>query len=287
MTQTTEHPRPLTGLLPANRQSEGAGVTVHRTIGTPRADHVDPFLLLDEFHIPADAKDAGFPDHPHRGFETVTYMLSGVMHHGDTSGNKGRIGPGDAQWMTAGSGIIHSEMPESMDGEPVHGLQLWVNLPAADKMIPPRYQDVAAERIPTMTGDGFRARVIAGTLAGTTGPVGDIAVQPLYADVTLTGGEPARLNVPKGHTVLAYTLTDGLKADGHAIPAHCLMGFGDGDHLALTGTAGSRFMLIAGHPIGEQVARHGPFVMTTRDEIHKAIDDYRRGTLVRDKAVVD
>jgi len=255
---------------------EGEGVTVHRSIGRRGLMNLDPFLLLDEMDIAADAIGAGFPDHPHRGFETVTYMLSGEMRHGDKLGNAGRIGPGDAQWMTAGRGIVHSEMPVT-NGEALRGFQLWVNLPAEKKMIAPRYQDVSKNQIPTVKGEGFEAALIAGTLLGETGPIVDVAVGPLYADVTLTKNGNITIPVPEGHTVFLYGIDSEFGIEGVPIPNRTLAVLTDGDGVTVTGEKDTRFLLVAGAPIGEPVARYGPFVMNTREEILATLDDWNEG----------
>ncbi|MCJ9429935.1 pirin family protein [Kordiimonas marina] len=272
--------RKIARLYPALTIPEGDGVTVHRSIGLKGLMNLDPFLLLDEMDMPAGAPGSfGFPEHPHRGFETVTYMLSGRMEHGDTAGNKGEIGPGDAQWMTAGRGIVHSEMPTTK-GEAIRGFQLWVNLPSAKKMIAPRYQDVMADTIPTVEGEGYTARLVAGVLAGQEGPVTDIAVRPLFADVTLTGGGPATLPVTPGHTVFLYGIEGTLTVAGQAVPPRTLIILTDGDTVEVAGEEDSRFLMVAGAPIGEPVARYGPFVMTTREEIMATLDDWNRGTFL-------
>lgn len=265
----------------ATTQAEGAGATVHRTIGTQDLSVLDPFLLLDEFEFKAST-GGGFPDHPHRGFETVTYMFKGKMAHEDTAGNAGIIGPGEVQWMTAGAGLVHSEMPQPEDdgSDLIHGMQLWVNLPAKDKMIAPRYQDIEAAHIPTITGDGYTAKLIAGEVEGVSGPVTEIAVNPLYMDVTLTG-ESAFFHVGADRTAFLYTLTPGIKTDGLSMAARTLAVLTDGDTIAILGRPGDRFMLIAAEPIGEPVARYGPFVMNTREEIMSTIEDWNKGTFLK------
>ncbi len=267
--------RKVERLYQAVATPEGQGVTVHRTIGRQDLSVLDPFLLLDEMVLPKDAKGAGFPEHPHRGFETVTYMLSGRMEHGDRVGNKGVIGPGDAQWMTAGRGIIHSEMPVASD-EDVHGFQLWVNLPSDKKMIPPRYQDVTKATIPTVKGTGFEAQLVAGELLGETGPVRDIAVKPFFADITLTA-EKATLPVVMGHTAFIYGIKGGLVIGGQPVPTRTLAVLTDGDQVTVKGKPGAQFLMVAGAPTREPVARYGPFVMNTREEILATIDDWNKG----------
>ncbi|HEY0178468.1 MAG TPA: pirin family protein [Dokdonella sp.] len=264
--------------------SDGAGVKLSRVIGQRDLDMLDPFLLLDEFRSDS-ATDyvAGFPNHPHRGFETVTYMLAGRMRHGDNQGNSGLLTSGSVQWMTAGRGIVHSEMPEQEDGL-MAGFQLWVNLPAKDKMTTPRYQDIAPERIPRVdAGDGVHVRVIAGRFGGVAGPVEGIAVDPLYLDVELASGARGAAAIPPGHSAFAYVY-EGAAALGPsdaattvargelAVLAH------DGDALAFAaGDGGARLILVAGRPLGEPVARYGPFVMNTPEQIVEAIRDYQAG----------
>ncbi len=264
--------------------SDGAGVKLSRVIGQRDLDMLDPFLLLDEFRSDS-ATDyvAGFPNHPHRGFETVTYMLAGRMRHGDNQGNSGLLTSGSVQWMTAGRGIVHSEMPEQEDGL-MAGFQLWVNLPAKDKMTTPRYQDIAPERIPRVdAGDGVHVRVIAGRFGGVAGPVEGIAVDPLYLDVELARGARGAAAIPPGHSAFAYVY-EGAAALGPsdaattvargelAVLAH------DGDALAFAaGDGGARLILVAGRPLGEPVARYGPFVMNTPEQIVEAIRDYQAG----------
>lgn len=271
--------RKIKTLFEAQAMAEGRGVTVHRSIGRKGMTNLDPFLLLDEMVLPKTAKGAGFPEHPHRGFEAVTYILSGRMQHGDTEGNKGIIGPGDAQWLTAGRGVIHSEMPVGSE-EDVHGFQLWVNLPSAQKMIAPRYQEVSANTIPTVKGNGYEARLIAGSLNGENGPITDIAVAPFYADITLTGDQ-ASLPVPLGHTAFLYGIQGGFNVEGQAVPTRVLTVLADGDKVVIKGRPGTRFLLVAGAPISEPIARYGPFVMNTREEIISTIDDWNTGRFLK------
>lgn len=265
--------------------SDGAGVRLTRMIGTPALDHVDPFLLLDEFK--SDRSDdyvAGFPDHPHRGFETVTYMLAGAMRHRDHVGNEGDLAAGSVQWMTAGRGIIHSEMPRQADGL-LWGFQLWVNLPARDKMTAPRYQDIPPEQVPEVVlGEGVRARVIAGEAGGVRGPVAGIATQPLYLDVRMDANARGALAVRGGHNSVAHVYEGAVtlgEPEGRHLAAGQLAVLSDGDRLtALTGAAPARFLLLAAQPLREPLARHGPFVMNTRAEIAQAVEEYRRGTFL-------
>lgn len=263
---------------------EGAGVRLRRSIGTRTLDHVDPFLLLDDFTSsnPEDYR-AGFPMHPHRGIETVTYVLAGAVHHKDTLGNSGSIGAGDVQWMTAGRGIMHEEMPQ-VRPEGIAGFQLWVNLPAKLKMTKPRYQDVAANEILEITTqDGARIRVIAGTAGGVTGPVTGIAVDPTYLDVFVPPDTTFSLPINRGHTALAYAFEgEAIFAEnGTAISPPWLIVWGDGDYVkVVTAEEPARFLLVSGKPLREAIARYGPFVMNTREEIEQTLLELRRGTFV-------
>ncbi|KRG63077.1 pirin [Stenotrophomonas humi] len=262
--------------------SDGAGVRLTRVIGTPSLPELDPFLMLDEFGTDrAEDYIAGFPNHPHRGFETVTYMLDGRMRHKDNHGNEGLLTPGSVQWMTAGRGLVHSEMPEQESGR-MRGFQLWVNLPARDKMTAPRYQEFAPDRIPQLSpADGVTVKVIAGQVDEVRGPIVQPATDPLYLDVSLTAGSRWSYPLPAGHNVFAYvfegaaTLGDG--TDAQTVVQHELAVLSSG-HLALTaGTGGASLILVAGRPLREPVARHGPFVMNTREELMQAFVDYQEG----------
>ena len=266
---------------------EGAGVHLRRSIGTRRLDHLDPFLLLDHFQSvePADY-EAGFPYHPHRGIETVTIVRKGEIQHRDSLGHQGSIGGGDIQWMTSGSGILHEEMPQ-VRPEGIGGLQLWLNLPAREKMSRPKYRDLQGEQLTeTQTEDGARVRVIAGEAAGLVGPVEGLAVAPKFVDVTLPPGATFREVVPRGHTAFAY-LDQGEVRFGPsraAVRAPALVIFDDGDTVeASAGPGGGRFLLAAARPLGEPIARHGPFVMNTRAEIEQALQDLRAGRFIRDE----
>ncbi|HVJ92154.1 MAG TPA: pirin family protein [Labilithrix sp.] len=262
---------------------DGAGVKLSRALGGPALSMLDPFLLLDEFHSddPSDYA-AGFPSHPHRGFETVTYMLEGAMEHRDSVGNSGRLGPGSAQWMTAGHGIIHSEMPKQERGL-MWGFQLWVNLPRARKMMKPRYQDIAPDRIPEIERDGARVRIVAGTALGAAGPITGIDVDPLFLDVAVTRGVRFETPLPSDHTAFVF-VTEGAVRLGPSraeVRAGELAVLGRGDRVTVDCDALSgRMVLLAGRPLGEPVARGGPFVMNTQDEIRQAWEDYRSGTLL-------
>ena len=260
--------------------SDGAGVRLKRIIGQPGLDMVDPFLLLDEFRSDqAGDYIAGFPEHPHRGFETVTYMLAGHMQHGDNHGNRGDLGPGSVQWMTAGRGILHSEMPQQENGL-MWGFQLWVNLPATDKMTAPRYQDIAPDRIPVVhPSDGVEVRVIAGELDGATGPVNGIATAPIYMDIAVQAGAQIEIPLPEGHSGFAYVF-DGTDASvaGERLGRSELAVLSKGDSVRIAGRdAAARVLLVAGKALQEPVARYGPFVMNTPEQIHEAIADFRAG----------
>ena len=273
--------RPVVRVVPGQATSDGAGVRLKRTLGSAALDHLDPFLLLDEFRSD-DSSDyiAGFPDHPHRGFETVTYMLAGAMEHRDHQGNAGRLGPGSAQWMTAGRGIIHSEMPRQEQGL-MWGFQLWVNLPASDKMCEPRYQDIAPEKIPELTTDaGARVRVVAGEIDGTPGAVAGIVTRPLYLDVTIPDGGVFETSVEPGHNACAYVFEGSgeIGDEGGAIETGQLAVLGEGDGFAARAAGdGMRLLLLAALPIGEPVARYGPFVMNTQAELQQAVQDFQGG----------
>jgi hypothetical protein len=278
--------RTVVQIVSGQPTSDGAGVRLTRMIGTPALGELDPFLLLDEFKSDrADDYLAGFPDHPHRGFETVTYMLAGAMEHRDHAGNRGELVPGSVQWMTAGRGIVHSEMPRQRDGL-MWGFQLWVNLPARDKMIAPRYQDIAPERIAeAKLAPGVTARVLAGEVAGVRGPVEGIATEPLYLDVRLSPDTAATLPLTPGHNAFAYVYegraTLGPASSAKNVGAGQLAVLTDGDSIrAATGPSGARFLLLAARPLREPIARYGPFVMNTREEILQAVDDYRSGRLL-------
>ena len=283
--------RRIVNIVTGQPTSDGAGVRLTRVIGTSTLDHLDPFLLLDEFK--SDQPDdylAGFPDHPHRGFETVTYMLAGAMLHRDHVGNKGELVAGSVQWMTAGRGIVHSEMPRQQDGL-MWGFQLWVNLPARAKMTAPRYQDIPPEKIPEVTlTDGVQARVIAGGAGGVRGPVEGIVTQPLYLDVRMEPRSRVALALTAGHSACAYVYDGqaslGAAADGSKIISRGQLAvLSDGDQLTCaTADAPARFLVLAAQPLREPIARYGPFVMNTREEIVRAVDDYRRGTLIASPA---
>jgi hypothetical protein len=260
--------------------SDGAGVKLNRIIGQPSLPDLDPFLLLDEFGSDdPGAYIAGFPEHPHRGFETVTYMLDGRMRHRDNTGAEGLLGPGSVQWMTAGRGIVHSEMPEQTEGL-MRGFQLWVNLPAKDKLTDPRYQDIAADRIPTVElGPGATARVVAGELGGVRGPVDPGATQPLFFDLTLAPGAAVRIPTPADHNAFVYVFEG--EAEVGEPPQKLARGriavLSAGEVTPIASQTGGRLIFIAGKPLREPVAKYGPFVMNTEAELRQAFEDFRAG----------
>jgi redox-sensitive bicupin YhaK (pirin superfamily) len=260
--------------------SDGAGVSLVRLFPSQELEMLDPFLLLDSFGSSnPDDYIAGFPPHPHRGFETVTYLLQGNMRHRDSAGHEGVIRSGGVQWMTAGSGIEHSEMPEQVAGE-LSGFQLWVNLPASQKMSPPRYQEFEPEQIPMEElADGTVIRVIAGTTStGTEGAVTQIAAQPIYFDVSVPPGASFHQPIPPGHNAFVKMIEGRLSIDCNDLLSGSLAVLGEGDQLeANAREEGARFLLIAGRPFNEPVARSGPFVMTTDEELRQAYADYRDG----------
>lgn len=268
---------------------DGAGVELRRSIATPLLDHLDPFFLFDHFGS-EDVDDyiAGFPMHPHRGIETITYMLDGSVAHRDSIGNQGVIGAGDVQWMTAGSGILHEEMPK-VGPRRLDGFQIWVNLPASLKMTRPRYQDVAAARIPEVVRrDGVRVRVVAGEVEGTQGAVSEIHAGPTYLDVTVPPEVRFEQPVPRGHTGLLYVfdgqVTVGDESDGaRQVPSPRLAILGDGDVVRVRASADrpARMLLLSAQPLGEPAVRWGPFVMNTRAEIEQALHELRSGEFIK------
>jgi len=280
--------RNLATVIESVAASDGAGVKLRRSIG--RAEHLrhDPFLMLDEFF--SDNPDdylAGFPSHPHRGFETVTYMLDGRMRHEDSAGNRGDLGPGDVQWMTAARGIIHSEMPQQAEGR-MRGFQLWLNLPASHKMNPAAYRDIPAAQVPAATpAPGITVKAIAGQVelggAPLAGPATGSPTEPLFLDVHLAAGAGLTLPLPAGHNAFLY-LYDGEAAIGEParpLPRRAAGLLSDGDHVHIdAGPAGARLLALAGRPLREPVVQYGPFVMNTRAEIERAVLDYQRGELV-------
>ncbi|VVB87950.1 Pirin [uncultured archaeon] len=278
--------RKIDSILKARPTIEGAGVHLKRAFGYNEVPLLDPFLLLDDFRSD-DPKDyiAGFPWHPHRGIETVTYMLEGFVEHGDSMGNKGVIRPGELQWMTAGSGVIHQEMPKGANGR-MGGFQLWVNLPSTHKMMGPRYREVTNEQIQEVLIDkGIKIRVISGEVNRKKGPVRDIVVDIEYLDVTMQPGKEFEHPVKRGYRTFAYVLEGSGYFDpektGPTGKEHLVI-FKDGDNIKITSADNVlRFLLISGKPIGEPVAWYGPIVMNTDEELQIAFDEYRNGTFIK------
>jgi redox-sensitive bicupin YhaK (pirin superfamily) len=270
---------------------EGAGVKLQRSIAPRVSNEYDPFLLFDHFAFndPLEGPIRGFPMHPHRGIETVTYMLEGATAHRDSLGNQGVIGPGDVQWMSSGRGILHEEMPRRSENGAIYGFQLWVNLPSHLKMSEPRYQEVNSSTIPTYEKDGVRIRVVAGSVDGVTGPVQDIAAAPLYMDVQLGPDKEWTFDIPAGHTALAYVFEgegvfsgDTSSSSGQTVEAVKLIKFSDGDYITVkTENSPLRFMLIAGAPFKEAIVPYGPFVMNTIEEIQETLRELRNGTFIK------
>ena len=276
--------RPITSVIEGIQTSDGAGVKLKRVIGSPDLDILDPFLLLDEFkNDDPEGYIGGFPSHPHRGFETVTYMLHGNFRHKDSVGNEGLLTDGSVQWMTAGRGVIHSEMPEQTDGL-VWGFQLWINLPKKLKMVEPAYQDISSDAIPEVVQDGALVKVIAGKLEEKEG-LAQTKIGTLYLDIHLQGESDFVASIPEGWNGFLYVYEGSLEsADGITIETGHLAVLGTEGEVRLTGgSGGTRTLLVAGEPINEPIARGGPFVMNTRGEVLQAFEDYQNG--VFDKAV--
>ncbi|MGO9020897.1 MAG: pirin family protein [Syntrophobacteraceae bacterium] len=284
---------------------EGAGVHLKRAFGYYQVPQFDPFLLLDDFRSDNPSLYLpGFPWHPHRGIETITYVLQGDVEHGDSMGNKGDISSGDVQWMTAGSGIIHQEMPKGDQAGRMGGFQLWANLPASMKMMEPRYRDVRNEQIPERSLDGgVKVRIICGKVNGVQGPVHDIVIDPEYLDVTMPANSRFVHPIASGHTAFAYVIEgkgyfdEDRDAFGHQVVGRnyfdldrecicvneSLILYEDGDHVSISAKDERlRFLLVSGRPIGEPVAWYGPIVMNTQDELRVAFDEYRKGTFIRE-----
>jgi len=278
------NPRKILQIIEPQNAIEGAGVKLRRSIAPRVSNLFDPFLLFDHFAFndPIEGPIRGFPYHPHRGIETVTYMLEGSTSHRDSLGNAGLIGPGDVQWMSSGRGILHEEMPRRGESGNIYGFQLWVNLPSHLKMSEPRYQEVNASTIPTYEKDGIKIRVVAGTVDSVTGPVVDIAAAPLYLDVQLALGKEWTQPIPDGHTALAYVFEgEGVFSDQTAESVK-LIKFADGDHIHVrTENNPVRFMLIAGAPFKEAIVPYGPFVMNSIEEIQQTLAELRNGTFIK------
>jgi quercetin 2,3-dioxygenase len=283
--------RTLQNIIESLPTSDGAGVKLRRSLGQQQDLRLDPFLMLDEFF--SDNPDdyiGGFPSHPHRGFETVTYMLDGHMLHQDHMGNRGDLNPGAVQWMTAGSGIIHSEMPQQTQGR-MRGFQLWINLPAKEKMKPAHYRDIQPKEIPVVAlPGGGRVKVIAGTLTlgdqSTRGPIQGLSTDPLYLDVDLPAGATFSHTIATDYNAFIYPYEGSVKVGpldaARTLSTHSAGILSDGDHIEVTaGADGARFLLLAGRPLHEPVVQYGPFVMNTREEIERAVRDYQSGELTR------
>ncbi|HVT34021.1 MAG TPA: pirin family protein [Nevskiaceae bacterium] len=277
--------RTLANVIPSIPASDGAGVKLRRSLGSRRGLYHDPFLMLDEFYSD-DPNDylAGFPAHPHRGFETVTYMLDGHMRHEDNFGHRGDLGPGDVQWMTAAHGIIHSEMPQQTAGR-MRGFQLWLNLPAAEKMQPADYRDIPSREIPSVAlPGGVQVRVIAGVLGAVSGPVNGAdarkTTDPLYLDLHLPAAASADIPLAAGRNAFLYAYEGEVRVGGQLVPHRAAATLGDGDAVTLTaGAQGARVLLLAARPLREPVVQYGPFVMNTHEQIEQAIADYQSGRL--------
>lgn len=271
--------RSISQVLRGQQTSDGAGVKLTRVIGGQQCPQIDPFLLLDEF-CSDDGADyiGGFPDHPHRGFETVSIMLAGAMQHKDSLGNSGHLRAGSVQWMTAGRGIVHSEMPEQIDGL-LRGFQLWVNLPASEKMCEPRYQDIEPTEVPSVLGLNVKMRIIAGNVSNVIGPVSGVSTEPMVVDVIFSGEGHTSLPVPPTHTAFVYCYEGTLQVGERVLVAGELGILGQGDGLHLASQAHGRGLFCAGKALGEPIVRWGPFVMNTEDEIRQAVSDYRSGRL--------
>jgi len=286
---TTRQARQLARIIPGMETSDGAGVKLRRSIGSSQSLRFDPFLMLDEFGTDnPDDYIAGFPPHPHRGFETVTYMIDGHMRHEDHLGNVGHLKSGGVQWMTAGHGVIHSEMPQQDRGR-MRGFQLWINLPASEKMKPASYRDIPAGDLPVVSLDGVQIKLIAGQLATPDGQVlsgpinekpGAMATDPLFVDLTLDADTRHTQRVPQGHHAFVYAYEGSVSIGGQVLPARQAGLLGDGEYVEIdAGAEQVRLILIAGKPLGEPVVQYGPFVMNTQEQIEQALDDYRHGRL--------
>ena len=276
--------RTLSQIIEPQTAIEGAGVKLRRSIAPRVSNQFDPFLLFDHFAFndPLEGPLRGFPYHPHRGIETVTYMLEGSTAHRDSLGNEGLIGPGDVQWMTSGRGILHEEMPRRGPSGAIYGFQLWVNLPSHLKMGAPRYQEVSSKNIPTYEKDGIKIRVVAGEVEGVRGPMAEIAAAPLYLDVQLPADTTWTQPIPEGHTALAYVFEGEAVFADQTVSAVHLIKFADGDHLRIkTENDPVRFMLIAGAPFKEPIVPYGPFVMNTIEEIQQTLQELRNGTFAK------
>jgi quercetin 2,3-dioxygenase len=275
-----------TRYVPAMETMEGAGVTVHRSIGIPALRNFDPFMLLDQ--ISSDNPDeyiAGFPSHPHRGFNTFTYMIDGDMEHKDSMGNTGNLGPGGAQWMKAASGVIHSEMPKQENGL-MRGFQLWINLPAANKMDTPEYQEFKSEAFPVVKTSDYSVKVLIGRFADADAPIVDDITEVSYLDIQLAAGKHFQHELTAGNNSFIYVFEGDGKFNGQYIPSNALIQLGTDENMPdfIAGEEGARFLLVSGKPINESVVQYGPFVMNSREEIDAAMHDYQSNNFVRDRA---
>jgi redox-sensitive bicupin YhaK (pirin superfamily) len=275
-----------TRFIPAMETSEGAGVTVHRTIGTPALRNYDPFMLLDQFS--SDNPDdyiAGFPSHPHRGFNTFTYMIDGDMEHKDSMGNTGNLGPGGAQWMKAASGVIHSEMPKQENGL-MRGFQLWINLPSANKMDAPEYQEYTSEAFPVVETSDYSVKVVIGRFGDSLSPIVDDITNVSYFDVQVNAGKSFQPKVPVENNSFLYVFEGIGQFNGRNVQLNTLIVLGAEDNVSdfVAGEKGARFLLISGKPINEFVVQYGPFVMNSKEEIDQAMSDYQSNNFVRDRA---
>jgi quercetin 2,3-dioxygenase len=271
--------RTIVKRVPGMATEDGAGVKLNRLVGQPALQTVDPILMLDTFRSD-DPKDyiAGFPEHPHRGFETVSYMIRGSIRHRDNHGGEGVVTDGGVQWMTAGRGVAHSEMPTQTDGA-MFGFQLWINLPAAEKMRDPWYADIPAEAIPNFTSGAAKVKLIAGEWDGHKGPSPERTTEPFFADVTLAANAGADVPVPHSHAGFVYVFDGELRVEGQSVRNGEIGVLSDGGALRVAASAlGARFLVVAGKPLREPIAKYGPFVMNTPDEIRAAISDYQNGT---------
>lgn len=297
--------RKIKSILTSQPTVEGAGVHLKRAFGYHQVPQFDPFLMLDDFHTSNPEEYlAGFPWHPHRGIETITYILEGLVEHGDSMGNSGVIGAGEVQWMTAGSGIIHQEMPRKSPTGTMWGFQLWANLPAAQKMMPPRYRDIKASDIPEVTLEsGVRIKIVSGEVSGISGPVRDIVIDPEFLDITVPANSNFTHTVKNGHTVFVYILEgngyfddqrdayccnsdagkwSNLSPDCLCGPEHVILYEHDGDQISITtNNTAVRFLFLAGRPLGEPVAWQGPIVMNNRDELRVAFEEFNNGTFIK------
>ena len=279
----------LTRLVPAMETSEGAGVTVHRTIGTPALRNYDPFMLLDQ--ISSDNPDdyiAGFPSHPHRGFNTFTYMIDGDMEHKDSMGNTGNLGPGGAQWMKAASGVIHSEMPKQENGL-MRGFQLWINLPSVNKMDEPEYQEYRSDAFPVSVTPDYRVKVLIGRFGDSLSPIVDDITHVSYFDVQVNAGRSFQHKLAAENNSFLYVFEGNGHFNGNKVKLNTLIALAATDKVSdfVAGEQGARFLLVSGKPINESVVQYGPFVMNSRQEIDQAMSDFQSNQFVRDRAWVN